>query len=68
MLSEQDKQDMLADAHSIARRNDFRRIRVLQESRRPTLFEYCQFCESLEVLFPQQRTAAPKISGNKFLL
>lgn len=48
MLSEQDKKDMLADAHSASRRESFRAMRAIQEARRPSFEQYCQFCESMK--------------------
>ncbi|MBF0594258.1 MAG: hypothetical protein HQL22_04755 [Candidatus Omnitrophica bacterium] len=58
MLSEQDKQEMLADAHSPERRESFRKLRVFQDARRPSLAEYCAFCESLAALFPPRKAAS----------
>ncbi len=68
MLSAQDKEEMLADAASTERRGSFRRLRQIQESRRMTLDEYCQFCESAARLFPSQRPFKPPTAGSDFRL
>ena len=68
MLSAQDKKDMLEDAASTERRESFRRLRQIQESRRMTLDEYCQFCESTARLFPSQRPFKPPTAGSDFRL
>lgn len=68
MLSAQDKEEMLADAASAERRESFRRLRQIQESRRMTLDEYCQFCESTARLFPFQRPFKPQSAATDFRL
>ncbi len=55
MLSARDKEEMLADAASVSRRESFRRLRAVQEARRMTLDEYCRFCESMARVFPCSR-------------
>ncbi|MEI8011046.1 MAG: hypothetical protein WCI27_01005 [Candidatus Omnitrophota bacterium] len=55
MLSARDKEEMLADAASAERRESFRRLRMIQESRGMTLDEYCRFCESMARLVSFRR-------------
>ncbi|MBF0388038.1 MAG: hypothetical protein HQL20_09340 [Candidatus Omnitrophica bacterium] len=60
MLSERDKQEMLADAQSVSRRESFRKLKALQNARQPSLAEYCNFCEGLAALFPARPAQLPR--------
>ena len=54
MLSEQDKKDMLADAASIARRDAFRKGRLIQGSRPVSGSAYLDFLAAMKKMFPEK--------------
>ncbi|MBF0331156.1 MAG: hypothetical protein HQL17_04405 [Candidatus Omnitrophica bacterium] len=68
MLTKQDKEEMLADARSCSRRDSFRRARALQEARRPSLEEYCIFCESMFLLHPPKQPLQRSFDHRDFRL
>ena len=68
MLSEQDKQEMLADAHDLKRRASFRKGRELQAKRQMTLLEYCSFCDDMAKLSPLRSSCAKPVQGHDFRL
>jgi hypothetical protein len=65
MLSDQDKRDMLADAADRSRRESFRKIKLIQESRAVSFEEYCRFCDEL---LSARRGVAQKSTAGNFLL
>ena len=68
MLSDRDKEEMLADARSDTRRESFRKVRALQASRSPSFKEYCAFCESVASLFPRKPPVRPLVGPGGFRL
>ena len=68
MLSDKDKMEMLADAKDTKRRNAFRQARMLQESRKMSLKDYCAFVEQMRRIFPIQKKENGESAGKTFLL
>jgi hypothetical protein len=67
MLSEQDKKDMLADAHSPERREAFRRMKAVGAGRPVSFSEYATFVQAMNTLFPPKPPAAPSQSARYLL-
>ena len=67
MLSEDEKKEMLEDAHSKSRRKAFAEARGRIFNHPMTWAEYFRFLRSVQNLFPQQRLLK-KIEGSKFKL
>ena len=67
MLSDDEKQEILADANDPQRRKDFAYARQLVEDRKLTTAEYIKFLTSTNKIFSQPRVFK-KIEGSFFKL
>ena len=67
MLSEQDKKEMIEDAHDPQRKEAFAKAR--KQSLEPMSWaDYFSFLKNVQNLFPGQMKSRPKIEGNLFKL
>ena len=67
-LSDQEKRELLEDAHSSERREEFAALRKRAEETRLSPEDYIQFLNEAQPFMHEKATPRPPIQGSVFLL